>query len=72
MAAALLARGRVRAEERRLEAEAERIIDFVGLGPRRAEAASALPYGDQRLLELAVALAAQPRAAPAGRAGRRA
>ena len=61
VAAALLTRGRVRAEERRLEAEAERLIDFVGLGPRRAEAASGLSYGDQRLLELAVALAAQPR-----------
>jgi len=61
VAAALLTRGRVRAEERRLEAEAERVIDFVGLGPRRAEAASGLSYGDQRLLELAVALAAQPR-----------
>jgi branched-chain amino acid transport system ATP-binding protein len=61
VAAALLTRGRVRAEERRLEAEADRVIDFVGLGPRRAEAASGLSYGDQRLLELAVALAAQPR-----------
>jgi branched-chain amino acid transport system ATP-binding protein len=61
VAAALLTRGRVRAEERRLEAEADRVIDFVGLGPRRAEAASGLSYGYQRLLELAVALAAQPR-----------
>jgi branched-chain amino acid transport system ATP-binding protein len=59
--AALLARGRVRAEERRLEAEADRVIDFVGLGPRRGEAASGLSYGDQRLLELGVALAAGPR-----------
>jgi branched-chain amino acid transport system ATP-binding protein len=61
VAAALLARGRVRAEEHRLEAEADRVIDFVGLGARRAEAASGLSYGDQRRLELAVALAAQPR-----------
>ena len=61
VAAALLTRGRVRAEERQLEAEAERVIDFVGLGSHRAEAASGLSYGDQRLLELAVALAAQPR-----------
>ena len=59
--AALLARGRVRAEERRLEAEADRVIDFVGLGPHRGEAASGLSYGDQRLLELGVALAAGPR-----------
>jgi branched-chain amino acid transport system ATP-binding protein len=61
VAAALLARGRVRAEEHRLEAEADRVIDFVGLGARRADAASGLSYGDQRRLELAVALAAQPR-----------
>jgi branched-chain amino acid transport system ATP-binding protein len=56
-----LARGRVRAEERRLRAEALAVIDFVGLGTRRSEAAGALSYGDQRLLELAVALAAAPR-----------
>jgi branched-chain amino acid transport system ATP-binding protein len=61
VAAALLARGRVREEERRLAAEADGVIDFVGLGPRRAEAASGLAYGDQRRLELALALAARPR-----------
>ena len=59
--AALLARGRVRDEERRLGAEADRVMDFVGLGARRAEAAAALSYGEQRLLELAVGLAARPR-----------
>ncbi|HKW92620.1 MAG TPA: ABC transporter ATP-binding protein [Methylomirabilota bacterium] len=61
VAAALLARGRVREEERRLGEEADRVIDFVGLGPRRDEPAGALSYGEQRLLELAVALAARPR-----------
>jgi branched-chain amino acid transport system ATP-binding protein len=61
VAAALLARGRVREEQRRLEAEADRLIDFVGLGPRGGEGASQLSYGDQRRLELAVALAARPR-----------
>ena len=60
-AAALLARARVRAEEERLAGEADRVIDFVGLGARRDELASGLSYGDQRLLELAVALAAGPR-----------
>jgi len=59
--AALLTRGRVREEERDLGAEADRVIEFVGLGGRRHEAASALSYGDQRRLELAVALAAKPR-----------
>jgi len=61
VAAALLARARVRAEEERLAGEADRVIDFVGLGARRDELASGLSYGDQRLLELAVALAAGPR-----------
>jgi branched-chain amino acid transport system ATP-binding protein len=61
VAAALLARGRVRREERELGEEAGRVIDFVGLGGRRDEPASALSYGDQRRLELGVALAARPR-----------
>ena len=61
VAAALLARARVRAEEERLGGEADRVIDFVGLGGRREELAGGLSYGDQRLLELAVALAAGPR-----------
>jgi len=33
----------------------------VGPGPRGAVAAGRLPYGEQRLVELAVALAAQPK-----------
>jgi branched-chain amino acid transport system ATP-binding protein len=61
VASALFRRSRVREEERRLAEDASRVIDFVGLGARRDEAASALSYGDQRLLELGVALAAQPR-----------
>ncbi len=61
VAAVLLARRRVRDEEQRLRQEAERVIEFVGLGRRRDELASVLSYGDQRLLELAVALGAQPR-----------
>ena len=61
VAAIVAGRRRVRLEEARLRAEAEAIIAFVGLGARRAAAASSLPYGEQRLVELAVALAAQPR-----------
>jgi branched-chain amino acid transport system ATP-binding protein len=61
MAAALLARARVRAEEARLRGEADRVIEFVGLATRREDLAGGLSYGDQRLLELAVALAAGPR-----------
>ena len=61
LAASLLRRGRVAAEERALAAEAARVIEFVGLGARRNHLASALAYGEQRLLELAVGLAARPR-----------
>ena len=49
------------AEERALAAEAADMVEFVGLTHRRSEAASALPYGEQRLVELAVALEARPR-----------
>jgi len=61
LAAALLARVRVREEERRLGAEAEDLLEAVGLWARRAQAAGDLSYGDQRRLELAVGLAARPR-----------
>ncbi|PYN91050.1 MAG: ABC transporter ATP-binding protein [Candidatus Rokuibacteriota bacterium] len=56
----LVARRRVRAEESALRREAETIAAFVGLAHRRADVASALPYGEQRLVELGVALAARP------------
>ena len=61
LGAALLRWARVRAEERTLADEARHVIQFVGLEARRDILASALAYGDQRLLELAVALAARPR-----------
>jgi branched-chain amino acid transport system ATP-binding protein len=48
-------------DERALEAEALRILGFMNLEKRRGEAASALPYGEQRLLEVAIALAAKPK-----------
>jgi branched-chain amino acid transport system ATP-binding protein len=47
-------------EERELVTEARRILEFVGLSSRMEELASALPYGEQRLLEVAIALAAKP------------
>jgi len=59
--AVLAGRRRLAAEERALTAEAAGIIEFVGLAHRRHEPASALPYGEQRLVELGVALAARPR-----------
>ena len=48
-------------EERTLGTEARRILEFAGLGARANELGSALAYGEQRLLEIAVALAAQPK-----------
>jgi branched-chain amino acid transport system ATP-binding protein len=59
--AILAGRCRVREEEAGLAREAEAILATVGLSHRRDETASALPYGEQRLLELAIALAARPR-----------
>jgi ABC-type branched-subunit amino acid transport system ATPase component/ABC-type branched-subunit amino acid transport system permease subunit len=61
LASIVAGRRTVAAEETRLRAEAEAIIAFVGLERRRADVASSLPYGEQRLVELAVALAAQPK-----------
>jgi branched-chain amino acid transport system ATP-binding protein len=51
----------VRREEARIADAAREVIQFVGLGGRRDEVAGELPYGEQRLIELAVALAARPR-----------
>jgi branched-chain amino acid transport system ATP-binding protein len=48
-------------EESSLHTDVDEIIEFVGLGHRRDEMASALPYGEQRLVELALALATRPR-----------
>ncbi len=50
----------VREEDARLREETEQLIAFVGLSHRRDEVASALPYGEQRLVELAIALGARP------------
>jgi branched-chain amino acid transport system ATP-binding protein len=56
----LLALPRVRDEESRLREEAWQILRFVGLERRANELGGALPYGEQRLLEVATALAARP------------
>lgn len=56
----LLATASVRREEERLREEAWEILRFVGLDKRPAELGGALPYGEQRLLEVAIALAARP------------
>ena len=49
-----------RAEERAMRAEAARQLARVGLGHKLNERAGALPLGEQRLLEVARALAADP------------
>lgn len=52
---------RRRWEERALAAEAVAILDAVGLGARALQPVSGLPFGEQRLLEVARAVAAGPR-----------
>jgi branched-chain amino acid transport system ATP-binding protein len=51
----------VREEERLAHDEARRLLRFIGLQGRGDTLASNLPYGDQRRLEVARALAAKPR-----------
>jgi branched-chain amino acid transport system ATP-binding protein len=48
-------------EEKELAQEARRVLEFVGLQQRGALLASSLPYGELRLLEVAIALAAKPK-----------
>lgn len=50
-----------RREERQGRATAEEIMEFVGIGHRIHETAKNLPYGDQRRLEIARALATDPK-----------
>ncbi len=50
-----------RAEEQAAAEEAQRLLEYVGLGESHDLMARNLPYGDQRRLEIARALGAQPR-----------
>ncbi|MFL6797510.1 MAG: ABC transporter ATP-binding protein [Xanthobacteraceae bacterium] len=56
----LLALPRVKAGERELTDKARKILGLVGLERREHEIAGALAYGEQRLLGIALALAAEP------------
>jgi branched-chain amino acid transport system ATP-binding protein len=56
----LLALPREKIAEREFADQAQEILTLVGLAGRAAELAGALPYGEQRLLGIALALAAQP------------
>ncbi|MGQ0482516.1 MAG: ABC transporter ATP-binding protein [Pseudonocardia sp.] len=50
-----------RAEERAGRVKAAELLDFVGISGRSGETAKNLPYGDQRRLEIARALATEPK-----------
>jgi branched-chain amino acid transport system ATP-binding protein len=53
--------GRYYAEEKEIEQRAIRFLEIFQLAHRKDEIAKNLPYGEQRRLEIARALAAQPR-----------
>ncbi len=59
--AALMRPGWARREEAETERRARELIEFVGLESQADEPAAVLPYGRQRLLEIARAMAAEPR-----------
>ena len=61
VAGAVVRPARVMAEERRARERARELLGFVGLGGKADELARNLPYGDQRRLEIARALATEPR-----------
>jgi len=48
-------------EERQIERRALELLDYVGIRARANDAAGSLPYGDQRRLEIARALATDPK-----------
>jgi len=52
---------RARREERQILAKATETLEFVGLAERKDHEASSLPHGQKRLMEMARALATEPR-----------
>lgn len=52
---------RTGAAERRLHGQAMKLLEFVGLGQKHAMPVTSLSYGEQRLVEIARALALSPR-----------
>ena len=58
---AVLRNKRTLEEERNIERRGLELLDYVGIRSRANDAASNLPYGDQRRLEIARALATEPR-----------
>jgi branched-chain amino acid transport system ATP-binding protein len=61
VAATILRLPKQRHEERESRAVAKELLEFVGIGGTDAEFAKNLPYGDQRRLEVARALALRPK-----------
>ena len=57
---AMLHTHRASREERESVARAEGLLDFFGIRKYEAQLAMNLPYGDQRRLEIARALASEP------------
>jgi branched-chain amino acid transport system ATP-binding protein len=58
---AILRDARTRAEELAVRGRARELLGYVGLAARAGDLAKHLPYGDQRRLEIARALATEPR-----------
>jgi len=58
---AVLRNKRTLEEEKDIERRGLELLDYVGIRSRANDAASNLPYGDQRRLEIARALATEPR-----------
>ena len=58
---AVMRNRRTLTEERDILARALALLDYVGIRPRANDRAGSLPYGDQRRLEIARALATEPR-----------
>jgi branched-chain amino acid transport system ATP-binding protein len=58
---AILRDARTRAEERAIQRRAIELLDYVGIAAHANDLARGLPYGDQRRLEIARALATEPR-----------
>jgi branched-chain amino acid transport system ATP-binding protein len=61
VAGAVLRDAATRAEEADIAGRARALLDYVGIAARAGEAAHSLPYGDQRRLEIARALATEPK-----------
>ncbi|WP_372352381.1 hypothetical protein [Streptomyces sp. KL116D] len=61
-----------RSAEAASEERAMELLEFIGLAHKRDHLARSLPYGEQRKLEIARALASEPGPPPPRRADRRA